>query len=125
MARNLAYWDHAPEIPKKIAEINDYLRSTELDLGLQHLVLLRVSQINKCAYCVDLHSRQALDDGEDMKRLNCLCIWNKSDLFSGSEKAALGWAEALTELKGDAEMDGAYVQVAEYFDEKSLADLTF
>jgi AhpD family alkylhydroperoxidase len=125
MARNLAYWDHAPEIPKEIAQINQYLRSSDLDAGLQHIVLLRVSQINKCAYCVELHSRQALEDGEDITRLNCLCVWNECDLFSNSEKAALGWAEALTVLEGDENLDNAYVEVAKHFDERGIADLTF
>lgn len=125
MTRNLAYWDLAPEIPEKIADINAYLKSSDLEHDLQHLVLLRVSQINKCAYCVDLHSKHALRDGETITRLNSLCVWNECDLFSDRERAALEWAEALTELLRDNEMDRAYLQVSKQFEGKALADLTF
>lgn len=125
MARVLKYWVHAPDIPKQIGVINRYLRSSDLDLKLQHLVLLRVSQINKCAYCVDLHSREALRDGEDIQRLNCLCVWRECDFFSEPEKAALDWAEALTELSDERAIEAGHEAASAYFGAKDLSDLTF
>ena len=124
-ARALEYWAHAPEIPKLIAQINRYLRSTDLEIGLQHLVLLRVSQINKCAYCVDLHSHEALRDGELVQRVNCLPVWRECDFYSDKEKAAFGWAEALTERRSEDELGESYALVSEFFDAKNLSDLTF
>ena len=125
MPRHLEYWTHAPEIPKLIGEVNQYLRSSGLDIGLQHLVLLRVSQINKCAYCVDLHSHEASRDGEDIQRVNCLPVWRECDFYSAAEKAALNWAEALTDLGNEETLDASFEMACAYYDEKDLADLTF
>ncbi len=125
MARDLNYGIHAPEIPKLIAQVNQYLRSSRLEIGLQHLVLLRVSQINGCAYCVDLHSHEALRDGEDIQRVNCLTVWHECDFYADNEKAALGWAEALTKLVDQHVLDERYEAVSSYFSEKQISDLSF
>lgn len=125
MTRALDYTTHAPEIPALIAQVNRYLRSSGLDIGLQHLVLLRVSQINQCAYCVDLHSHEALRDGEAMQRITCLPVWQECDFYSEVEKAALAWAEALTRLDGAHQLDAAHAAVSQHFDPKGMSDLSF
>ena len=71
---------------------------TTIDPRLQALVELRVSQINGCAYCVDLHSTQARAHGETQQRLDCLPVWWECDLFDEAEQAAFRWAEALTNI---------------------------
>ncbi len=69
-----------------------------LERSLYHLILLRASQINECGYCVQMHTREAREDGEQNQRLDQLVIWRQSELFSAREKAALAWTEALTQL---------------------------
>lgn len=125
MARNLEYGHHAPEIPRLIAQANRYLRSTSLEIGLQHLVLLRVSQINKCAYCIDLHSHEALRDGENLQRITCLSVWQECDFYTDAEKAALNWAEALTTLDNEHTLDEGFKAASVHYNDKQLSDLSF
>ena len=125
MALNLEYGRHAPEIPRLIAQVNLYLRSTDLDIGLQHLVLLRVSQLNKCAYCVDLHSHEALLAGENLQRITCLSVWQKCDFYTDVEKAALTWAEAPTTLDNEHTLDERFKDASFHYNDKQLSDLSF
>ncbi len=125
MTRTLEYWTHAPEIPTLISQVNLYLRSTSLDIGLQHLVLLHVSQINGCAYCVDLHSHEALRDGESIQRITCLSVWPECDFYSDAEKAALRWAENLTQLRGDYALDAGFEALPQYYTDRQISDLSF
>lgn len=125
MQRTLDYTKHAPEVPKLIAGVNRYLRSADLDIGLQHLVLLRVSQINGCAYCVDLHSHEALRDGESIQRVACLSVWPECDFFSDAEKAALGWAEQMTQLISERALDAGFEALSQHFSDKQISDLSF
>jgi AhpD family alkylhydroperoxidase len=94
----LEYWKITPEATRQIAGVNAYLKGTAIEPRLRHLVLLLTSQINGCAYCVDLHTHDALADGEQPQRLHCLVTWSETALFSAQERAALAWAEALTHI---------------------------
>ena len=125
METRLDYWRIAPEIGRQIAAINAYLLDSGIEAGLRHLVWLRVSQLNGCAYCVDLHTHEAVRDGEAAQRLHCLVVWRETRLFSPRERAALGWAEALTEVATSRAPDDVYDAVRAQFDDKQLADLTF
>lgn len=92
-----------------------------LDRRLVELVNLRVSQINGCAACLNSHYVKALEAGETVQRISVLPAWRHVDLYSEQERAAIGLAEAITELPSDAEHDAAYAIAAQVFDENQLA----
>jgi AhpD family alkylhydroperoxidase len=96
-----------------------------IDSALRHLVDIRASQINGCAFCLDMHVKEAKIDGERELRLYHLAIWRESPLFSPRERAALAWTEAVTRLGEDAVSDDVYEQARAQFSEKELSDLTF
>ena len=96
-----------------------------LEPRLVDLVLMRVSQINGCAYCLDMHSKDARVAGETEQRLHLLPAWRETKLYSERERIALAWAEELTELAShDAVSDALYEQARELFQEEELVDLT-
>ena len=98
--------------------------SLNLDSTLKDLVKLRVSQINGCVFCVDMHVKEAKLHGERELRLHHLAVWRESSLFSGKERAALQWAERLTRLADQAVGDADYAAVRAHFDEEELVALT-
>lgn len=85
-----------PDALAAFGEVEKILETSPLDPLLRHLVKLRVSQINGCAYCVDMHTREAREDGESNQRLDSVIVWRNVDCFSAADKAALAWAEAMT-----------------------------
>jgi len=95
-----------------------------IDPKLRALIELRVSQINGCLYCVNMHSTQARDLGETQQRLDCLCAWWESDFFDAAERAALAWAEALTDIAHSRAPDATYEALAPHFTEQQIVDLT-
>jgi AhpD family alkylhydroperoxidase len=86
---------------------------------------LRASQLNGCAYCCDLHSREALRDGDSEQRLHCLAAWRDTPFFDEKERAALAWTEAMTRLAERPVPDELHAEVRRHFDEKEFVDLTF
>ena len=100
-------------------------RSVRLDPALIELVLMRVSQINGCAFCLDMHSKDARSRGESEQRLYLLPAWRETRLYSEPEQVALAWAEELTRLASpDAVSDDLYEQAKRHFDDDALVDLT-
>jgi len=96
-----------------------------LEPALIELVLMRVSQINGCAFCLDMHSKDARAAGETEQRLYLLPAWRETKLYSEREQIALAWAEELTELASpEAVSDALYEQASRHFDEAELVDLT-
>jgi AhpD family alkylhydroperoxidase len=120
----LKYWTVAPEAVKLIMSLNAYVEKSTIAASLRHLIKLRVSQINGCAYCVDLHSHEALRDGEKSQRLHCLMVWRETDLFTPRERAALAYAESITRIADTHVPDNVYDQVEQHFNELELVDLT-
>jgi AhpD family alkylhydroperoxidase len=120
----LDYWKIAPAATNQMAGVNACLKGSAIEPGLRHLVWLRTSQINGCAYCVDLHTREALADGEQPRRLHCLVTWSETALFSAQERAALAWAEALTHISTSHAPEEVYGSVKQHFNDKDLVDLT-
>jgi AhpD family alkylhydroperoxidase len=101
-----------------------YVRQSGLEPGLVVLVKTRASQLNGCAYCIDMHTKDARAHGETEQRLYALSAWRETPFFSERERAALAWTEAVT-LVADAPIDEEdYADVRDHFDEKSLVDLT-
>jgi AhpD family alkylhydroperoxidase len=110
---------------RAMAGLEAYLHGTGLEPALIHLVKLRVSQINGCAYCIDMHWKDLRAIGETEQRLYSLDAWQECPFYSDRERAAFLWAEAVTDLADGHVSDAVYDQVREYFDENGLAELTF
>jgi len=96
----------------------------QLDGKLRALLELRVSQINGCAYCVDLHSREARERGESQQRLDSLPVYRESPFFNDREKAALGWAESLTLISQTHAADAEYEAVRKHFSDLEIVEMS-
>jgi AhpD family alkylhydroperoxidase len=125
MSLRLAYWNAAPDAVKAMRGVSEYLAKCEFGKKLLELVYLRVSQINGCAYCCDLHAAELRKLGETDQRLDCLPGWRDAPFFSERERAAFGWAEALTHVSTTRAPDADYAAARAQFSDKELADLTF
>jgi len=114
----------APGVPRALAGLNLYLRSCGLEESLLNLVWLRASQINGCAFCIDMHWKDLRALGESEQRLYGLDAWRESPYYSERERAALAWTEAVTLVAATHVPDSVYEEVRPYFDSKELTDLT-
>lgn len=101
-----------------------YLAKSPIEKSLQHLLSFRVSQINGCAFCLDMHSKDLRAAGETEQRLYMISAWRESDLYTDRERAALAWAEAVTTLPNSEVPDDVYEQAKAQFSELELVDLT-
>jgi AhpD family alkylhydroperoxidase len=122
--RHLDYAKASPEGYRAMLALNQFAETCGLEPSLLKLIKIRASQLNGCAYCIDMHTKDARAHGETEQRLYALSAWRETPFFSERERAALAWTEAVT-LVADAPIDeDDYDDVREHFDEKSLADLT-
>ena len=121
----LNWFEIAPDGAKALMGVHHYItKGTRLPEELIHLVFLRVSQINGCAHCIDLHTRDLLKT-MPIDKVVLLPVWDEvPHLFSDQYRAALAWAEEVTNLSETHASDGAYAAVAEVFEPKDLVDLT-
>lgn len=120
-----------PLDPKKFADViggmiglNKIIESSGIEEKLLLLVEIRVSQINGCGYCIDMHTKDARIAGETEQRIYLLSAWREAQLYSARERAALAWAEAVTRLEKGEVPDAVYQQAREHFDEQQLMKLT-
>jgi AhpD family alkylhydroperoxidase len=104
--------------------LETYLRQCGLEKQLLHLIKFRASQINGCAYCLDMHYRDLRAGGETEQRLACLPAWRECPFYTDRERAALAWTEAVTLVADTHVPDSVYDQARGQFSEKELADLT-
>ena len=107
-----------------LVNVSETIKKGPLGTRLAELVFLRVSQINGCAHCLDMHTKDARAAGETEQRLYVLPAWRETCFYSDRERAALAWAEAVTQLTAQAVPDALYEEVLLHFDEKALVDLT-
>jgi AhpD family alkylhydroperoxidase len=120
------FMQRSPQLFKKFLDFGlATTRDGALDATLAHLVDIRASQLNGCAFCLDMHVKEAKLHGERELRLHHVAIWRESALFSTRERAALAWTETLTRLAPAGVSDEAYAEAREQFSEKELCDLTF
>jgi AhpD family alkylhydroperoxidase len=125
MPQRIDYNAVAPAGMKALGTVYGYVRQSGLPMRLVDLVFLRVSQINGCAYCIDLHSRELLASGFAVEHLVLVAAWREAEtLFDEQERSALAWAEAVTSLGDHGITDGAYQAAVAVFGEKPLVDLT-
>src|SRR5215472_10366743 len=120
MTQRIDYQQQSPELFNKLAAMNAQVAKSGLDATIGHLVDIRASQINGCAFCLDMHTKQAVLHGERPLRLYHLPVWRESPLFSARERAALAWTEVLTQLPPHGVPDDIYASVREQFSEKEL-----
>ncbi|MDM0046514.1 carboxymuconolactone decarboxylase family protein [Variovorax dokdonensis] len=125
MTQRLNAMQHAPELFKKLVELGTLAKRGTIEPAIFHLLEIRASQINGCAFCLDMHVKQARMHDERELRLHHLAVWRESPLFSARERAALAWTEALTQLGAHGVPDDVYASVREQFDEQELSALTF
>lgn len=120
----LNYSKVAPEGLNGLLEIEKYVAASGLDRTIFELVKLRASQINGCAYCLDMHSKDARAEGETEQRIYLLNAWRETSFYTEKERAALEWTEALTLISENEVSDILYQKVAAHFEEKELMALT-
>ena len=119
--------DHARAAPKAfqaMLALQTYVNNSGLEHSLQELVKMRASQINGCAYCLDMHGKDARAAGETEQRLFLLDAWREAPMYSARERAALEWTEAVTRVTEGHVPDEVYRSVREHFSEEELANLT-
>ena len=114
----------APEGYAALRAVEAYILKSGLPRGLIELVKMRASQINGCAYCLDVHAKDARKHGESEQRLYLLDAWRESPLYSPAERAALAWTEALTNVAETRAPDADYDELKKQFTDKEIADLT-
>ncbi len=115
----------APKGYQILAQLLDYVKHCGLESALVELINLRASQINGCAYCIDMHTRNARVMGESEQRLYALDAWHETPFYTDRERAALAWTEAVTLVSIEHVPDEVYALARQYFSEKELVDLTF
>ena len=124
---NRAVWFQAsPEGAKAVGSLHHFVTTgTDLPSLLTHLVFLRVSQINGCAHCIDIHTRDLIAEGMSVEKVVLVPVWHEAQyLFSDQERAALAWSEEVTRVSETHASDKAYAAALEAFGEKNLVDLT-
>ena len=119
----LAVDDLVPHLSKAMSSLEAASRKVRLEPSLQELVRARASQLNGCAYCVDMHSRDAVEGGESTRRIFLLPVWRETALFTPRERAALALTEAATRLTDGPVPDDVFAAAAAEFDETELAEL--
>lgn len=124
MSERINYSKLAPESIRILVELENYIEKAGLEPDLVELVKLRASQINGCAYCIDMHTKDARSRGESEQRLYEVSAWREAPFYSERERAALAWAEAVTLISKDQVPDEIYESVKAHFTEKELVDLT-
>lgn len=125
MTQRINYVQQSPELFKKFYEFSRAVDESAIGQSIRDLVSIRASQLNGCAFCLDMHVKEAKIHGERELRLHHVSIWRESALFEPRERAALAWTEVLTRLPEHGVPDEIYERVREQFSEKELSDLTY
>lgn len=119
------HWSAAPALMQRLRDLQPDDDSAGIEPSLRFLLMLRVSQINGCAFCMNLHSSEAKSHGESDQRLFLLSAWHETNLFTPRERAALHWAEVLTRLPGGHVSDADFDALRAEFSEFEIAAVTF
>ena len=124
MQPRIDFYAASPDAYKAMLGLEDAVSKLGLEKSLVELVKLRSSQINGCAFCIDMHTADARKDGETERRLYAVTAWRETPFFTGRERAALAWTEALTRLSETHAPDADYELLSEHFTPKEMVDLT-
>ncbi|RNI38980.1 carboxymuconolactone decarboxylase family protein [Hanamia caeni] len=124
MKQRIDLLEKGQKVIKALGGLSVYLAKSSLEPQLINLIDFRVSQINGCAYCLDMHSKDLRAAGETEQRLYTIAAWREAPFYSERERAALAWAEAVTKLKDGDVPDEIYEEARHQFSEEELIDLT-
>lgn len=124
MEQRIEYQKIAQRSFKGMYELEKYVANSELENTLVNLVKIRASQINGCAYCIDMHTKDARQAGETEQRIYSLSVWHESPFYTDREQAALKWTEALTKIADNRVPDELYESVRKHFAKTELTALT-
>ena len=113
-----------PILAKSLVDIGEAVLASGLEASLYHLIKLRASQINGCAFCQHMHANEARHDGETQTRLDVIAAWREVPFFTDRERAALGWTEALTQIAGKGVSDDDFAKVSAEFNTAEIVNLT-
>lgn len=113
-----------PALPQALMDVHNAVISSDLDARLLHLIDIRASQINGCAFCLDMHHREARKHSESQQRLDVVSAWREVPWFSEQERAALAWTEALTDLSGGHPDNSLYINLQQHFSEQQILVLS-
>ncbi|MCQ6557796.1 carboxymuconolactone decarboxylase family protein [Paenibacillus mendelii] len=119
------YRDANPQAFQALIRMEQYASSTDIDPALKELIKIRVSQLNGCAFCINMHTKDARKHGETEQRLYLLNAWRETSLYTAEERAALALAEAVTRIGDAGVTDDLYESVRAHFNEKQFVDLIF
>ena len=122
--RRVNAYASAPDAMDALLRLHKTIEGSGLENSLINLVKVRASQINRCAFCIDLHTRHARAAGETERRLYLLSAWRESSVFDEEERAALGWTEALTRIADDHAKDDLFKALRKHFADAEIAYLT-
>jgi len=124
MKQRMNFFEKGFKAIKPLFSLGAYLSRSTVEQSLLDLLAFRVSQINGCAYCLDMHSKDLRAHGETEQRLYMLDAWREAPLYTDRERAALAWAEAVTKLEKNNVPDDVYEEASQQFSEEELTDLT-
>jgi AhpD family alkylhydroperoxidase len=125
MTARLDYIKTAPDAFEAVRQLEQYISTNSgLDHRLIHLLKLRASQINGCAYCVDMHTKEARKDGLSEQWIALVSVWREASIFDAKERALLGWTEALTNISSSGASDQDYEAMRAHFDDDVIVKLS-
>jgi AhpD family alkylhydroperoxidase len=124
MEPRLNFYKSGPEAMKAMAGLEQQIARCSLEKSLIELVRLRASQINGCAYCIDVHTSDARKAGESERRLSTVAVWRETPFFSETERAALEWTESVTLVARTRVPDDVWERVSQHFTPTEMVDLT-
>lgn len=125
MEPRLDFYSIAPDAAKIMMDFEKYMTKTNIESSLYELVKVRASQINGCAFCLDMHTKDARANGETEQRLYTLDAWRETDFYTERERAALALTEAVTQISSNPISDAFYDDVRQEFNEKDFVDLIY
>lgn len=125
MSQRLDYQQQSADMVKKLLAFSATEEHSAIEESIRDLVHIRASQLNGCAFCLDMHVKQAKIHGERELRLHHIATWRESNLFTPRERASLAWTEILTQLPAQGVPDDLYERVRGQLSEKEISDLTF
>lgn len=123
MTKRISIKDIEPNAYKAMLELENYTKTADISTSLRELIKIRASQINGCSYCVDMHTEDAVKEGESSRRIFALSVWKESHLFTESERAVLQLTEEVTLIANHGVSNETYANVIKFFGEKLLAQI--
>ncbi|CAN5322385.1 carboxymuconolactone decarboxylase family protein [soil metagenome] len=123
MKKRIVIKDLEPNAYKAMLELENYAKTTQIPSSLRQLIKIRASQINGCAYCLDMHTEHALEEGESDRRIFAVAVWKESHLFTDAERAVLQLTEEVTSIALHGVEDETYENAIKFYGEKGVAQL--